>query len=149
MTLINKIDAQLKEAMLSREKFLTGVLRDLKSAILYEEVAKNKRDTGLTDSEIEDVIAREVKKRNDAIEIYNSAGNTEAAEKEMAEREILNKFLPEQLTDDELREIIKKIISDGNFEVKDMGRVIGSTKAEVGNRADGAKIAAVVKEMLQ
>jgi len=149
MKLQDEINVKLKEAMLARDQFLTGVLRDLKSAILYEMVAKNKRDEGLTDEEIQTVIAREVKKRNDAIEIYASAGNQTAADKETAEKEILNSFLPEPLTDDELREIISRVIADGNFEPGDMGQVIGLTKKEVGTRADGAKIAMMVKEELQ
>ena len=149
MKLQDEINAKLKEAMLARDQFLTGVLRDLKSAILYEMVAGNKRDEGLSDEEIQTVIAREVKKRNDAIEIYASAGNQTAADKETAEKEILNSFLPEPLTDDELREIISRVIADGNFEPGDMGQVIGLTKKEVGTRADGAKIAMMVKEELQ
>ena len=149
MKLQDEINVKLKEAMLSRDQFLTGVLRDLKSAILYEMVAKNKRDEGLADEEIQAVIAREVKKRNDAIEIYTNAGNQTAVGKETAEKEILNSFLPEPLTDDELREIIKKTIADGNFEPKDMGQVIGLTKKAAGARADGAKIAMMVKETLK
>ena len=148
MALIDDINAKLKEAMLARDQFLTGVLRDLKSAILYEEVAKNKRDTGLDDVEIEMVIAREVKKRNDSIEIYKSAGDDERAGKETAEREILSEFLPEPLSDSELKEVINRVIADGEFTIKDMGRAIGAVKAEVGSQADGAKIAAIVKEQL-
>jgi uncharacterized protein YqeY len=148
MAISDEINAKLKEAMLARDQFLTGVLRDLKSAILYEEVAKNKRDSGLSDDEIETVIAREVKKRGDAIEIYTSAGNQEAADKETAEKEILNSFLPEPLSDDEIKEIVQKVIADGKYEPKDMGRAIGDVKAQTGTRADGAKIAAITKEML-
>ena len=149
MALLSDIDAKLKEAMLARDQFLTGVLRDLKSAFLYDEVAKGKREEGLSDEEMQAVIAKEVKKRDDAIEIYTNAGDKERAEKEKLEREVLVIFLPEQLTDDELIEIIKKIITDGSFTTKDMGRVIGNTKTEVGVRGDGAKIAKLTKELLQ
>ncbi|GHU08377.1 hypothetical protein FACS189431_4520 [Alphaproteobacteria bacterium] len=149
MALVEDISAKLKEAMLARDQFRTGVLRDLKSAILYEAVAQNKRDEGLSDDEVEKVIAREVKKRDDAIEIYTGAGDKARAEKELAEREILVKFLPEPLSDDDLHAIIERVITTGGFTVKDMGRAIGSVKAEVGTRADGAKIAGIVKELLQ
>jgi uncharacterized protein YqeY len=149
MALIEDINAKLKEAMLARDQFLTGVLRDLKSAFLYEEVAKGKREEGLNDEEIQAVIAREVKKRDDAIEIYQSAGDKERAEKEIAEKEILEAYLPKQLSDDELKEIINKVIAEGGFTIKDMGRVIGAVKTEVGVKADGAKIAEIVKEMLR
>ncbi|MDR2524565.1 MAG: GatB/YqeY domain-containing protein [Candidatus Nomurabacteria bacterium] len=148
MKIMDEISTKLKQAMLARDQFLTGVLRDLKSAILYEEVAKKKRDTGLGEEEIQAVIAREVKKRDDAIEIYNSAGDTPRADKETAERQILQSFLPEPLTDDELQEIVQRVIADGDFTPRDMGKVIGAVKTEVGTRADGAKIAALVKNLL-
>jgi uncharacterized protein YqeY len=149
MALKEEITAELKDAMLARDQFLTGVLRDLKSAILYEEVAKGKREQGLDDPEIEKVIAREVKKRDDSIEIYTGAGDKERAAKEMAEREILAGFLPEPLGEDELGEIIQRVITTGGFGIKDMGRAIGDVKAEVGSRADGATIARLVKELLK
>jgi uncharacterized protein YqeY len=149
MALIDDINKQLKQSMLARDEFVTTVLRGLKSAILYEEVAKNKRDEGLTHDKTEKVIAREVKKRDDAIEMYVSAGDQERAERETAERKILMAFLPEPLGDNELRAIIERVITAGGFGPKDMGRVIGNVKQEVGTRGDGAKIAAIVKEILK
>lgn len=146
---MDKITAKLKEAMLSRDEFATTTLRGLKSAIQYEEVAQNKRDSGIGDEEIEKVIAREVKKRDDAIELYNSAGDAERAQKEMAEREILAAFLPEPLSESELKDIVERVISANEFTIKDMGRAIGEVKKEVGTRGDGAKIAALVKEVLK
>lgn len=149
MNLMDKISAKLKESMLARDEFATMVLRGLKSAIQYEAVAQNKRDAGLDDEEVEKVVAREVKKRDDAIELYKSAGDQERSQKEMAEREILSAFLPEPLSDEELREIVKSVVKSGDFTIKDMGRVIGSVKKEVGTRGDGAKIAAMTKELLE
>ena len=149
MTLISKIEQELKSAMLARDTFKTDVLRDLKSAFLYEEVAKKKRDEGLTNDEILAVIAREVKKRDDAIEIYANAGDKDREQKEKAERDILVEYLPEPLTDDDLREIVSQVIEAGGFSsVKDMGRAIGDVKKEVGAKADGARIASIVKEIL-
>lgn len=147
--LLDEINAKLKKSMLARDQFLTGVLRDLKSAFLYEEVAKGKRETGLSEDELQAVIAREVKKRDDSIEIYITAGDKDRADKEKSEREILSKFLPEPLTDDELKSIISEVIASGEFTMKDIGRVIGSVKAATGARADGAKIAAIVKDILK
>lgn len=149
MSLANKIDQDLKSAMLARDAFRTGVLRDLKSAFLYEEVAKGKREEGLNDEEKMAVIAREVKKRDDAIVIYTGAGDKEREQKELAEREILASYLPKPLTDDELREIVKRVITAGGFGVKDMGRAIGDVKKEVGAAADGGRIAMIVKENLK
>jgi uncharacterized protein YqeY len=146
--MIDQINAQLKKAMLDRDAFKTGVLRDLKSAILYEEVAKGKRDSGLANDEIEAVIAREVKKRNDAMEIYIGAGDKSRAEAEAAEKEILMQFLPEQLSDDEIRDVVQRVINSGGFGANDMGRVIGDVKREIGSRGDGATIARIAKEQL-
>ena len=148
MNLMEKIAQKLKEAMLARDEFATTTLRGLKSAIQYEEVAQGKRESGISNDEIEKVIAREVKKRSDAIELYNSAGDVERAQKEMTECEILTAFLPEPMTDDELVQIIEKTIKDNSFTSKDIGRVIGTVKKEVGTRGDGAKIAGLVKDML-
>lgn len=148
MKLIDRINADLKESMLARDAFRTGVLRDLKSAFLYEEVAKNKRNEGLNDAELEAVIARECKKRDDSIEIYVAAGNTELSEKELAEREILMHYLPKQLSDDEICDIVNRVIETGGFAKQDMGRVIGAVKAEVGSQANGATVAKVVQQQL-
>ncbi|MDR3125576.1 MAG: GatB/YqeY domain-containing protein [Candidatus Nomurabacteria bacterium] len=148
MSVKEDIAAKLKSAMLARDEFLTGVLRDLKSAILNEEIKQIKRDEGLSDEEIEKVIARQVKQRDDSIEIYTAAGDKARAEKELAEREVLAKFLPEPLSEDELRQIAERVISTGGFSIKDMGRAIGDIKKEVGTRGDGALIAKIVKELL-
>ena len=149
MSIKDDITAKLKTAMLARDEFLTGVLRDLRSAILNEEINQVKRDEGLSDEEIEKVIAKQVKQRDDSIEIYTAAGDQARADKEMAERKVLASFLPEPLSEDELQEVVKKIISSGDFTVKEMGRVIGEIKKEVGTRGDGALIAKLVKESLQ
>ncbi|MDR1196785.1 MAG: GatB/YqeY domain-containing protein [Candidatus Nomurabacteria bacterium] len=149
MSIREQIDSKLKEAMLARERFLTGVLRDLKSAFLYEEVAKKKRDEGLSEDEYLAVIAREVKKRNDSIEIYTAAGDKARAEQEQAELGILQGFLPEPLSENELLEIVRRVITTGGFGIKDMGRVIGDVKKEVGARGDGATIARLVKSELK
>lgn len=148
MGLKDEITAKLKSAMLARDEFLVGVLRDLKSAILNEEIKQIKRDSGLSDDEIEKVIARQVKQRDDSIEIYTAAGDKARAEQELAEREVLAKFLPEPLDEADLREIAERVVATGGFTIKDMGRVIGDVKKEVGTRGDGALIAKIVKELL-
>ena len=149
MSLIEEINADLKTAMLARDEFATTTLRGLKSAILYEEVAKNKRDAGLSDDEILAVVAKQVKQRDDAIAIYAGAGDREREQNEAAEREILAKYLPAPLGDENLREVAARIITAGGFTAKDLGRAIGDIKKEVGASADGARIAAVAKELLK
>ena len=146
MSLIEQISADLKTAMLARDEFTTTTLRGLKSAILYEELAQNKRDEGLADDEVQKVTAREIKKRDDALKLYAQAGDQERADKEDREMKILLQYLPEQLSHDELKEIIGQIIAENNFEQKDMGKIIAATKAKVGLSSTGEKIVNTLKQ---
>lgn len=146
----DRINADLKTAMIARDTVKTQTLQGLKSAILYEEVAKKLRETGLDEAQIEQVVAREAKKRDEAAEMFEKGGNAASAEKERTEKEILNVYLPEQLGEDEILKIVKEVIADVKPDgVRDMGRVIGAVKAKVGNTADGALVAKLVKESLQ
>lgn len=145
-----KLEADLKSAMLARDELRTTTLRGLKSAILYEEVAQKSRDTGLSDEQIEQLIAREIKKRLEAAELFMRGGNQVSADKEMAEKDILSAYLPEQLSEADLAEVIRVVIDELKpAGVQDMGRVIGAVKSKVGNLADGALVAKLVKETLQ
>ena len=149
MPLKDDIAADLKTAMLARDEFTTTTLRGLKAAILNEEVAKGLRDEGLSDEAIEQLIAREAKKRDEAARLFEQGGNQASADKERAEKELLGKYLPTQLSETELSVIIDEVIAETKPEgMKDMGRVIGSVKAKVGNAADGGLLAALVKEKL-
>jgi uncharacterized protein YqeY len=145
MSLIEKINADLKAAMLARDEFTTTTLRGLKSAIGYEEVAKGKREAGLTDDEIQAVVASEAKKRDDAQKIYVKAGDDARADQENRENKILMSYLPEQLSHEELRKIIADIIAENNFEQKDMGKIIAAAKAKVGYKSNGESIVNTLK----
>lgn len=141
----DKIATELKTAMLARDSFSTTVLQGLRAAILNEEVAKNKREEGLSDLEIETVVAREVKKRKEAATLLDA----ERAENELKEAEILSKFLPEMASEDEIRAAVKaEILAMNEVSLKQMGAVIGKMKAKFGNSADGAVLAKIVKEEL-
>lgn len=144
MTLREQINADFKAAMLARDEVKKVTLNGLKSAIKYKEVAKS-ADAVLTDAEIEAVVAHEVKSRNDSIAVYEQAGDTERAEKEKAERDILAVYLPKQLSEDELKAKIAEIIKAGGFEQKDFGCIMGEAKKQIGNAAEGSAIAAAVK----
>lgn len=145
MSLKEKINADLKVSMLARDSFSTNVLRGLKAAILSEEVAKNKREEGLDDSEIESVIVREVKKRNEAAKLLDE----ERANNELKEAEILSKYLPEMMNDEEVLKIVQNEVSKlDEKSPKQMGQVIGSIKAKYGNSIDGSMLAKMVKEEL-
>ncbi|MCA9338178.1 GatB/YqeY domain-containing protein [Candidatus Saccharibacteria bacterium] len=149
MSLKDTIQNDTKAALLSGNRFVGDTLRNLKAAILDEEVATGKREEGLSDSEIEKIIAREVKKRNESIAVYKQNGREDLADNERKEAEVLVKYLPEQLSEDELSKIIDAKISDlGVSGPQAMGQVIGAVKQQVGTSADGALIAKLVKEKL-
>lgn len=149
MALKARIDADVKAAMLGGDKFKAEVLRGLKASILNEEVATGKRDEGLDDASIEQVVAREVKKRNESKMLYEQNNRPDLAENEQNEADILALYLPQQLTEDELQAIITTVIAElGASSPADMGRVIGAVKAKVGNTASGALVAEIVKKSL-
>ena len=140
-----QINADLKTAMLARNAFETTVLRGLKASILDEEVKLGKREEGLDNSEIETLVAREVKKRKEAASLLDE----ERAENELKEAEILSKYLPEMASEDEIRASVEAEIAEmGEVSIKQMGAIIGKMKAKFGNSADGAVLAKIVKEEL-
>jgi uncharacterized protein YqeY len=150
MSLKERIDADLKTAMLARDAFRTDTLRGLKAAILNEEVAKGARETGLGDDAIEQLIAREAKKRDEAANLFEQGGNQVSADKERAEKVLLSEYLPEQLSEEDIKKLVDTAVAEIKPEgMKDMGRVIGAVKAKAGNSADGALIAKLVKDSLQ
>lgn len=142
------IAEEMKAALLGRHRFRGDVLRNLKAAILNEEVALCKRDEGLSDTEVEKVIAREVKKRKESAELYRANGRAELAEPEEKEAAILQEFLPKQLNEDEIRAMVEAVVADLGATMQQMGQVIGAVKAKAGNTADGALIAKITKETL-
>lgn len=149
MNLKDRINADLKTAMLARDEFRTTTLRGLKAAILNEEVAKGLREEGLSDDAIEQLIAREAKKRDEAAGLFEQGGNQVSADKERAEKVLLSDYLPEQMSSDDLKQLVADVVAELKPEgMKDMGRVIGAVKAKAGNTADGALIAQLVKDSL-
>lgn len=149
MALKMRINDDLKAALLGGDRFVAEVLRGLKAAILNEEVAKSKRDEGLGDEEIEQILAREVKKRLESAALYEQNNREDSAETERREADILRNYLPKQLSEAELKTIVDaKVAELGAADVKMMGQVIGAVKQDVGNTADGAMIARLVKEAL-
>ena len=146
MNLKDKINSDLKTAMLARNNFETTVFRGLKAAILNEEVKLGKRDVGLDDSEIETLVAREVKKRKEAAALLDE----ERAQNELKEAEILSKYLPEMLSEDEIRVAVQEQIAQlEEKSPKLMGQIIGGLKAKFRTSVDGAILAKIVKEELK
>lgn len=149
MVIKDKINADLKSALLSGDHFLAETLRGIKAVILNEEVAQGKRDEGLDDATIEQLIAREVKKRNESASIYDGVGRSELSEKERAEAKILGKYLPEQVSENDIKIVVERVIKEiGVSGPAAVGQVIGTVKKELGNTADGALIAQIVKSEL-
>lgn len=149
MALKQRIADDLKAALLGGDRFAAETLRGLKAAILNEEVSQGKRDAGLDDAVIEQIVAKEVKKRNESAAIYEQNQREDAADQERREADILSKYLPEQLGEAELKTVVDaKIAELGASDVKMMGQVIAAVKTEVGNAADGATLARLVKETL-
>lgn len=149
MALKQRITDDLKAALLGGDRFAGETLRSLKAAILNEEVAQNKRDEGLDDATIEKIVVKEVKKRHEAAVLYDQNMRQDTAADEWHEAEILSNYLPQQLSETELKAIVDtKIIILGATDAKMMGQVIGAVKSEVGNTADGAMVARLVKQAL-
>ena len=146
MSLKETISNDIKTALLGGDRFRGEILKNFKAAILNEEVAKNKRDEGLGDEEIEQLLAREIKKRNESAELFKAAGRQELADNELQEREVLSTYMSAQLTDDEIKNVVIEVIS--GLENPNMGQVIGAVKAKLGNSADGGTVARIVKESL-
>lgn len=144
------LEEHIKAAMLAGDSARVETLRGLKTVILYADVAAGKRDNGgISDDEIVALFAKEAKKRQESADLYVRGGSQERADKELAEKALIESYLPEQLSDEELKQLIDETVTaTGAQDVKDMGKVIGAVKARAGNSADGAKVAAFVKERL-
>lgn len=144
-----QIEQDLKAALLSHDSKRATTLRGLKSAILYAEIAHGKRENGLTDEEITALLAKEAKKRQESAELYLRGDRKEQAEAELAEKALIETYLPRQMSDDELEGVIDEAIrTTGVQSIQMMGQVIGVVKQKVGSSADGSRIAQKVKERL-
>lgn len=144
-----RLQDDVKTAMLARDSGRLETLRGLKSAVLYAEVAAGKRETGLSDDEILSLFAKEAKKRQESADLYVRGGAQDKADKELSEKLIIEEYLPSQLSVEALSVVVDEVISLVRPEgVQQMGQVIGQVKARVGNTADGSMIASIVKEKL-
>jgi hypothetical protein len=150
VALKEQINNDLKAALLGGDRFKGEVLRGLKAAILNEEVAQGKRDDGLDDVAIEQLVAREVKKRNESATIYDGAERPELSKNERDEAKVLAEYLPEQVSEEIITIVVNRLITEGSLSGPSaMGQVIGAVKKELGNSADGATVARIVKNALQ
>ena len=148
MSLEQKIMTDLKTAMLAKdEKSLRG-LRAIKAAILLAKTSEGAGGELKEDDEVK-LLQKLVKQRKDSLEIYQQQKRTDLAQKEQEEIEVIEKFLPKQLSAEELQLEIKKIIAEtGATSSADMGRVMGAATKKLSGKADGKTISATVKELL-
>ncbi|KYJ87441.1 GatB/YqeY domain-containing protein [Sulfurovum riftiae] len=146
MSLKEKIKNDIKEAMRAKETLKRDTLRNIQAAIKQIEVDE-RRD--LSDADVEAIMMKYLKQREDAKTQFADAGRDDLVTKEEAEIAIVKSYLPEPMSDEELETILKEIIADtGAQSMKDMGKVMGAAKAKVGSRADGGRINQIVKKLL-
>jgi uncharacterized protein YqeY len=148
MSLEQKIMGELKTAMLAKDEKALRSLRAIKAAILLAKTSEGAGGELKEDDEIK-LLQKLVKQRKDSLEIYQQQNRTDLAQKESEEIEIIERFLPKQLSVDELRSEVAAIISEvGASSPADMGQVMGAATKELAGKADGKTISALVKEML-
>ncbi len=148
MSLREKIPQDLKDALRGKKTLELTVLRMLQSSIRNKEIEKQKKE--LTDEEVIEVVAGEIKKRKEAAAEFVKVDRREAADKEKAEAEILMKYMPLQMSEDEIRVEVKKAVADsGAGGIKDLGKVMKIIIPAVKGKADGAVVNKIVREELE
>ena len=149
MTLAERIDSDLKDAMRARDMTRLGVLRMLKSALKYAAIEKSGAEGELDDTESTQVIRKQVKQRQDSIESFEKGGRAELAEKEKSELAILNTYLPAAMSAEELSRIVRETIAEiGATSKAQMGAVMKALGAKVAGRADGKTLSQEVQRQL-
>ena len=159
-----QIQTATKEAMKAGDQFLVGTLRMLSASILTKEkdkrykISKDKpeateetliKESELSDEQVLDVISSEIKKRKDAIVLYEQGNRPELADREKKEMEILKKYLPEQLSQEVLKKLVQEsIVKVGAKEMKDTGKIMADLMPKVKGKADNSEISKIIKELL-
>lgn len=147
MSLSDKINAEIKDAMRAREKEKLEALRAVKAALLLE--ATKGGDQEITEATEMQILMRLHKQRKESAEIYTAQGRPELASVELFQADVIEAFLPRQMSEAEVEAGLKAIIAaTGAQGIKDMGKVMGQATAKMAGRADGKMIAAKVKELL-
>jgi uncharacterized protein YqeY len=149
MTLQQQIDADIKAAMLAREKDRLNALRAIKSAILLE-LTKEGAQAGLEESAGLKILQKLYKQRQESAAIYHQQGRTDLAQEEEVQAAVIEAYLPQRMTEDEIEAAVKAVIATtGAAGMKDMGRVMGEANKQLAGKADGSVVAAMVKRLLQ
>ena len=149
MTLQERVDADLKAAMRAKDATKLGVLRMLKSALKYAAIAKSDSEAELSDVEAAQVIRKQAKQRQDSIESFEKGGRAELVEKEKKELSILNEYLPQPMSADEVSKIVRETIAEaGATSRAQMGAVMKALQTKVAGRIDGKALSVEVARQL-
>lgn len=141
-----RLQNDLKTAMKEKDTFKRDVIRFVMSAIKQIEVDERKE---LSDADIEAILVKQIKQRNDAIAQFKEGGRDDLVEKNEKELAILKSYLPDPMSEEEVRDVLKAIVAETGAEsMKDMGKVMGAAKAKIGSRAEGRLINQIAKELL-
>ena len=150
MSLKKQIEDKLNEALKAKDKNIYPTLRLIVSAIKDAEIAgRTKGQKEITDSDINSILKKMVKQRNESCEVYKKAGRTELFENETKEIGVIEKFLPKQLNDEETKKICEEVIKTvGATSMKDMGKVMGVLKSKHADSLDFSKVSGIIKGLL-
>jgi uncharacterized protein len=149
MTLQQRVDSDLKDGMRAQDAMKVGVLRMLKSALKYSAIEKGGAEAELDDAETVQVIRKQVKQRQDSIESFEKGGRAELVEKEKKELSILNEYLPQAMSADDLGKIVREAIAEvGATSKAQMGAVMKAVQTKVAGRADGKTLSQEVQRQL-
>ena len=150
MPLKKQIEDKLNEALKAKDKNTYPTLRLIVSAIKDAEIAgRSKGQKEIKDSDITGILKKMIKQRNESCEVYKKAGRTELLENETKEIDVINTFLPKQLSEEETKKICEEVIkSIGASSMKDMGKVMGVLKSKHADTLDFSKVSLIIKELL-
>ena len=150
MSLEKKIEEKLNESHKNKDKTVFPTLRLIISAIKDFKIASKVKEGTLKDQEIISILKKMNKQRNDSCEAYKKAGREDLLKKEQEEISIINNFLPKQMSDEETKNICKKVIENLQAKsIKDMGKVMGALKKEYGDVLDFSKVSNIIKGLLK
>lgn len=146
MNLSQQLSDDMKQAMRAKDKFKLSVIRMILSSVKNEEINKGSK---LEDSEVLEIVSRELKQRKDSLQEFKQAGRDDLADKLQLEIEVISNYLPEQLTEEELKSIVTQTIQEvGASSKADMGKVMGALMPKVKGRADGKAVNQMVQGLL-
>ena len=150
MSLKQKIESRLNEALKAKDKNTYPTLRLMVSAIKDAEIAgRSKGQKEVADSDVTAILKKMIKQRNESCEVYRKAGRKELLESETKEIEVISIFLPKQLSEEETKKICQETVKTvGATSMKDMGKVMGALKSKHADTIDFSKVSSIIKELL-